>query len=206
MPKTDNVFLNCPFDVAYAPLFRAIIFAVTNCGLRPRCALEVEDSGQIRVLKIYKIIAECNFGIHDISRTSLDPKTKLPRFNMPFELGLFLGAKTFGDANQTRKVSLILDKKRFRYQKFISDIAGQDIQPHNADPEQAIKAIRNWTQTVVHKQRSLPSGRVIVERHRTFSNAIPKLCAKAEMDFKELTYTDYVWLVDTWLEANALLG
>ena len=33
-----GVFLNCPFDSRYAPLFRALIFAVFDCGFRPRCA------------------------------------------------------------------------------------------------------------------------------------------------------------------------
>ena len=52
--------------------------------------------------------------IHDISRTELDKKTSLPRFNMPFELGLFLGAKKFGAFDQSKKRTLILDKKKHR--------------------------------------------------------------------------------------------
>ena len=29
----DNVFINCPFDAIYKPLFDAMIFAVHDCGL-----------------------------------------------------------------------------------------------------------------------------------------------------------------------------
>lgn len=48
-PSADydkSVFFNCPFDDDYLPLFRALIFAVFECGLIPRCAQEVYDAGR----------------------------------------------------------------------------------------------------------------------------------------------------------------
>ena len=99
----DNVFLNCPFDSAYKQLFDAMVFIVHDCGFIPRCALEEEDASQVRIDKIYNIIAACRYGIHDISRTELDRTSGLPRFNMPLELGVFLGAKKFGANEQKRK-------------------------------------------------------------------------------------------------------
>lgn len=86
----DNVFLNVPFDNRYTELFRALVFTVQDCGFNARCALEADNSADVRVEKLYRIIGECRFGIHDISRTSLDRASGLPRFNMPLELGLFL--------------------------------------------------------------------------------------------------------------------
>ena len=47
-----SVFINCPFDDDYAPILRAIIFAVVDCGFAPRCALEALDASQIRIQKI----------------------------------------------------------------------------------------------------------------------------------------------------------
>lgn len=41
-----SVFVNCPFDDAYKPMFEAIVFAVFDCGYRPRCALEAYDAGK----------------------------------------------------------------------------------------------------------------------------------------------------------------
>ena len=123
----SNIFINCPFDENYKPIHDAIVFTIFDCGFIPRSASEEKDSGNVRLVKIMEIIAESKFGIHDISRTEIDKSTHLPRFNMPFELGLFLGAKKFGDKVQKRKNILILDKEKYRYQKFISDIAGQDI-------------------------------------------------------------------------------
>ena len=51
-----------------------------------------------------------------------------PELSVSLELGLFLGAKAFSAEDKQRdKRCLILDVEPYRYQKFISDIAGQDI-------------------------------------------------------------------------------
>jgi len=142
-PRSEyGVFVNCPFDDAYRPLFEAIVFAVHDCGYVVRSSLEVTDASQVRIDKIASIIGSCRLGIHDISRTELDVETQLPRFNMPLELGLFLGAKRFGSGKHRSKTCLILDIERYRYQKFISDIAGQDIAVHGGNADDAIKAVR----------------------------------------------------------------
>jgi hypothetical protein len=36
-----SVFINCPFDEGYRPLFHALIFAVSDCGDIPHCSFEV---------------------------------------------------------------------------------------------------------------------------------------------------------------------
>ncbi len=76
------------------------------------------------------MIAECKFGIHDLSRTQLDKISGLPRFNMPLEFGIFLGAKFLGENEQKRKMCLVFDEAPYRYQMYLSDIAGQDISSH----------------------------------------------------------------------------
>ena len=152
-----NVFINCPFDGDFQPLRDAIVFAVMNCGFLPRCALERVDSGEVRIEKICRIISECRFGIHDISRTELSADSRLPRFNMPFELGLYLGAARFGEIKQRKKCSLIFDTEPYRYQKFLSDIAGQDISAHHGNPAQAISQIRDWLATS-SRRSDLPGG------------------------------------------------
>jgi hypothetical protein len=53
-----SVFLNCPFDQAYKPLFEAIVFTVFDCGFRPRCALETEGGGQVRIERIFGLIGD----------------------------------------------------------------------------------------------------------------------------------------------------
>lgn len=117
-----SVFVNCPFDNRYRKLFQAIIFTIYDCGFIARSALEEDDASANRLEKIYAIIRSSKLGIHDISRTQLDSSTRLPRFNMPLELGMFLAAKEFGQGNQKQKNCLVLDSEPHRYLSFISDI------------------------------------------------------------------------------------
>ncbi len=170
-----SVFVNCPFDDAYKPMFEAIVFAVFDCGYRPRCALEAYDAGEARIEKIVALVRNCRLGVHDISRTELNAAS-LPRFNMPFELGLFLGAKRFGNAVQRRKICLVLDREPYRYQAFLSDIAGQDIAAHGGEPARAIGAVRDWL-AAGQRRRPPPGGAEIVRRFAEFSAALPGILA-----------------------------
>jgi hypothetical protein len=178
------------------------VFAVSDCGFRARCALEIDDSSQVRIEKIYKIIAACKYGIHDISRTDPSPATDLPRFNMPLELGLFLGAKRFGSRPQREKVCLILDSAPNRYQQFISDIAGQDIQAHRDDPKEIITAVRNWLRTA-SQRKTLPGGAEIHRRFLLFQHDMPRLCEGGKLERDELTFQDYTFLIANWLAEQA---
>jgi hypothetical protein len=198
-----SVFVNCPFDDRYRPLFECIVFAVQDCGYIARCALEVDDASQVRIEKIAAIIAACRYGIHDICRTELDPATGLPRFNMPFELGLFLGAKRYGRAEQRQKSCLILDVERYRFQRFISDIAGQDIAAHGEEPRQAIKAVRDWLSNATPKSIRIPGGAAIARRYELFRAELPALCARLQLRADELTFNDYVMQVEEWLKLNS---
>lgn len=197
-----SVFVNCPFDSRYKPIFEAILFTVADCGFQPRCALEIEDSSQIRMEKIFEMVAGCRFGIHDISSTHLDAATQLPRYNMPLELGIFLGAKRFGHDEQNEKVGLILDRDPYRYQTFMSDIAGQDIRNHEDDPKRAITIVRNWLRSA-SRRTDIPGGKVIGERYESFRAQLPILSAELKLTEDELTFNDYTWIVAVWLTRNA---
>jgi hypothetical protein len=192
-----SVFVNCPFDSRYKPIFDSIVFSVILCGFRARCALEVDDGAQVRIEKIFSIIEECRYGIHDLSRTELDATTKLPRFNMPLELGLFLGVRRGGDAIQRKKLCLVLDRQPYRYQKFISDIAGQDIRAHGGEEKQIIRAIRDWLRTSTGKV--LPGGAEVFRQYRSFTRDLPILCSKVQLQQAELTFADYCNFVTEWL-------
>lgn len=197
----DSVFINCPFDHDYLPIFHAIIFAVFDCGYTARCAQEIDDAGEVRIEKIAKIISACKLGIHDISRTE-PAANDLPRFNMPLELGMFLGAKRFGNRRQQEKICLILDKEEYRYQAFISDIAGQDIRAHHNTPEQAIPLVRNWLKNA-SPGVIIPGGREIRRRYNVFADELPGMCAEILISVEELTFNDYASLVGAWLKVNS---
>lgn len=198
----ESVFVNCPFDAEYQEIFRALVFAVHDCGLLARCALEADDSGEVRIAKLNRIIRGCQYGIHDICRTELDPHEKLPRFNMPLELGLFLGAREFGTGKQKEKLTLILDPERYRYQKFCSDIAGQDIKAHEGSTDKAIRAVRNWLTTFIDGRFLLPSAAKMAERYRQFLAELPNVCAPLHLDPDDLQFVEFRTLVEEWVEQN----
>lgn len=198
----ESVFINCPFDEDYYPLFEAIIFTIHDCGFIARCSKEINDSSQVRVEKLFQMIGDCKYGIHDISRTQLGAENNLPRFNMPLELGYFLGAKKFGAKKQKEKLCLILDVEQFRYQKFCSDIAGQDISSHENSINKIIKRVRDWLNDSVTDVR-IPSGTKIAERYRLFENDLPLYCETFRKDRTELTFVDFRNLVIAWLKDNA---
>jgi hypothetical protein len=202
----SGVFINCPLDETYRDLFEAIVFAVHDCGYIARCALEVDDASEVRIEKIAKIIAACKFGIHDISRTELDTGTNLPRFNMPLELGMFLGAKRFGRAEQKLKTCLILDVERYRYQKFMSDIAGQDIAAHGGEVSRAIKIVRDWLSNSTPRSIRIPGGAAIAARYGLFRSELPTVCEKLHLNAAELIFNDYVVQVEEWLKPNARIA
>lgn len=200
-PYEYCVFVNCPFDDDYADLFDAVIFTVHDCGFVARSALEVDNSAQVRINKIFDIIKECKYGIHDISRTELNVDSGLPRFNMPLELGIFLGAKRFGTGKQRQKSALVMDRERFRYQVFCSDIAGQDIKAHQNKTEKAIKVVRDWLRSSDETVK-IPSGSKIARHYSEFREDLPDLCSAANLDLNELIYNDYTTLVVQWLKAH----
>ncbi|MBI2171726.1 MAG: hypothetical protein HYU30_06865 [Chloroflexi bacterium] len=193
-----QVFINCPFDAAYQAMFDAIVFSVFRCGYLPRCSKEVLDSGDIRLDKIVRLVGDCRLAIHDISRTEPN-KEGLPRFNMPLELGLFLGAKRFGDKGQQQKRCLILDREPYRYQQFISDLSGLDVEAHGADPERAVTVIRNW---LSFKGSVLLSGTILWREYQEFQEHLPEICDKFHLLPAELTFKDTVTAIEYWLSAT----
>ena len=198
---SKNVFLNFPFDKPYEDIRDAIIFAVYDCGFVPRCALEEDDSGVVRISKIERMIQESQYAIHDISRTQLDPTSQLPRFNMPLELGIFLGAKRYGPPDQKKKSCLVLDSEKYRYQKFISDISGNDIRSHSNDPEIAIKHVRDWLSSKLSNV-TVPGGAQMSKKFREFQQELPILLSALKIGVTELTYNDYSNILSEWLKGH----
>ena len=200
---SSNVFINCPFDNEYQPVFRAILFTVFDCGFVPRSAMEVTDADDVRIHKIMRLIRESRYSIHDISRTEQDRATKLPRFNMPFEFGIYFGAKHFGDKAQREKSCLVLDEDRYRYRNFISDIAGQDIRAHQGNADHAIKCVRDW----LHEKSgrtTIPGSHVIQQHYQHFNADLPVMAKRLQWDYHSLTFIEYVYVVKIWLEENTL--
>lgn len=194
--RDDSVFINCPFDAEYAPIHDALVFAISACGCTVRSALEVVDSGELRLQKILRLLGQSKFSIHDLSRIELDPDSALPRFNMPLELGIALGMKHLGNAQVRTHALLVLDSERFRYVRFASDLAGVDISAHGNTPERAIRVARDFL--AVHRS-ALPNGDAIFSLYEVFENALPIMARAARQTVSSLTFIDRLRHVEAFL-------
>ncbi len=207
-PAAKSVFINCPFDDGFKPIFRAIVFTIISSGYYPRCALDATDGADIRVSKIAIMIGECDWGIHDLSRIEVDG-AGIPRFNMPMELGLYLGARLLGEGRHRKKRALILEAERHRYDAVLSDISGQDIEIHGNDPDQAMRRVRDWLSA--HRSRNAPPLRgatAMQANYRLFHTQIDALLVDFDLDaLSELTHNDFTFAVREWIakQATAML-
>lgn len=164
-----KVFINCPFDDEYRPLFRALVFCILYLDRYPIFS-ENRSSDKIRINEIIKLISESRLGIHDLSRHKAKVAEDLPRFNLPFELGLDIGSKRFGGVKYSKRKILVFDSSPHDYDKFIGDISGQDIESHNNNPETIIIKVRDWLSRIY---KHLPGYTKIWKAYIQFSDDLP---------------------------------
>lgn len=101
------------------------------------------------------------------------------------------------------KSCLVLDRELYRYQRFMSDIAGQDILSHENDPQTLIRQIRTWLRTA-SKRRTIPGGEKMWQRFQQFQQELPAICQQLHIQVAELTFVDYRDFIAMWLKENAL--
>lgn len=181
-----------------------MVFTIIVSGYHPVCALDATDGAEIRVAKIAKMIGSCDWGIHDISRVEVDAVNGLPRFNMPLEFGIHLGARLLGEPRHKQKRALVLDAAPHRYDLGISDISGQDIEVHNNDPGTAIGCVRNWLSE--HRRSDAPpllGVAAMQSDYRVFRDEIEAVLAAKRLDtLDSLTHNDFLWAVRDWLASS----
>jgi len=104
-------------------------------GLRPRATLELP--GPIaRLERILDLLRACPYSFHDLSRVQL--VARVPRFNMPFELGLAVAAAS------TRKHQwFVFEARHYRLQRTLSDLNGQDPYVHFERPRRLLTQLSN---------------------------------------------------------------
>jgi hypothetical protein len=160
MAKVDprTVFINAPFDAQYEPLFVTLVGTLVSLGQKPHCVLEVRESGQGRLARIFQVIQDCRMSFHDVSRVNTPV-----RFNMPFELGLACAVNLMsGGAHEV----FVLDAAPYRLDRTLSDYKGRDPLVHYNRCEDMIGCVLD-----VFQPASLPSpdelGRAARDLRRT---------------------------------------
>jgi len=137
-----KVFINCPYSSDHQELLRAMIFVIFRLGFIPCIASQQSDSGELRIDKIKRFIRECRHSIHDLSLVVAAKKGESARMNMPYELGLDLGARWYGAPPLDRKMTLVLEKQRGSVKKALSDHAGFDLRTHGGSVDSLFREIR----------------------------------------------------------------
>jgi len=205
-PFERCVFVNCPFDAAYLPLLHAMLFAIHDCGFIARTALEDTGSNEMRIEKIVRIIGESCYSIHDISRVEVPrARPRLPRFNMPFECGLAMGAIRYGSArrNAPERDFLLMAAVPFQDKQTLSDLAGQDPKAHHNDPDQVIASVRAFLSAKVRPPMRTRGAAAIRLRYMQFRERLPALAKALEITHAEIGTFEYLpdWLriMSGWL-------
>ena len=199
MPFDNNVFINCPFDIEYRTLLRALVFTTVYLNLEPQLSQTVSSSN-IRINQIKRHIRSCKYGIHDLSRSRALNAGELPRFNMPYELGLDIGAFEYGNKQLKTKKILILESERYHYQKVLSDIAGQDIAAHGDEPKVLIQKLRDWMSVNTPDNMVPPSSQIWIAFNQ-FTDDLSSSLTPSHMpeDIAEMIIGDYIKYAKDWI-------
>ncbi|WP_031425789.1 hypothetical protein [Flavimarina sp. Hel_I_48] len=194
-----NVFINCPFDNDYRILIKPLIFTLLYLDFNPKLS-QTFSSATIRINGIKDLIRDCKYGIHDLSRSKPLSKGDLPRFNMPYELGLDIGAMEYGSNELKNKKILILETEKYYYQKVLSDIAGQDIENHNDEPYVLITKVRNWLSANL-EQTQIEGQRVIWNSYNQFIEDLTTqlINSYTNQEIEEIPIADFIKFAKDWI-------
>lgn len=118
---------------------------------------------------------------------------------MPFELGIFFGAKKFGNKDQKGKNALIFERTQFTYQNYLSDLSGIDTKAHNNNFTVIIQSIRSWLKAS-SKLNSIPGHLIIIEDFNKFASALPDILATLHLDIATLTFNDLCTAIEEFLK------
>lgn len=139
-----SVFINCPFDAAYNPLFDAIIFTTVCCSFTPRSALESGNVAEPRLDRIVRSLFESRYSIHDLSRNRGEGEEGFARFNMALELGMAVSRRYMTLGSEQQHDWLLLVPSGHHYHRYISDLSGFDPAHYDGSVEALVSSIMSW--------------------------------------------------------------
>ena len=129
-------------------------------------------------------------------------KNELPRFNMPYELGLDIGCAEFGLKKYTGKKILVLETERYHYQKVLSDISGQDIENHDNNPATLLRKVRNWFSTVDSATNYPSASKVWIAYNQFYDDIIKTLSDEGftGSEIESMPTSDFIKFAKDWVK------
>ncbi|MGH7488646.1 MAG: hypothetical protein ACREMY_24055, partial [bacterium] len=183
-------------------------FTLISLGYNPRLASERSDSAENRIDKICQLIRESQYSIHDLSRLKSSTIGEFYRMNMPFELGIEYGCRLFETPPLETKKCLILETERHEFQKALSDLSGIDIKSHAGEPEQVVRAVRDWFVETVGL-RGTPSKTVLWYRFTEFADYFfdsRKADGFSDDDLNMMPLPEYLDSIRDWVKKTRSLN
>ncbi|MEW6775966.1 MAG: hypothetical protein AB1405_06715 [Bdellovibrionota bacterium] len=158
--------MNVPYDAEYEPIFLALIAGLVTLGFRPRAGLEFSRGNEERLRRIWKLLQESDYSIHDLSRVT-PSKSKdganYPRFNMPFEAGLGVACKYI---TKGKHGIVFLEARGYRLDKTSSDLKAFDPHIHEEKPSRVLEILRD----IFHRKTRMPSREDFSYVHEELKN------------------------------------
>jgi len=169
-----SVFLNLPYDRRFKSLYLAYIAGVSAFGMTPRTTLEISGSER-RLDRIYNVIRECSYSIHDLSRVQLDRRPPAtPRFNMPFELGLAVAHEKSGG----KHAWFVFEEVDERLEKSLSDLKGSDVYIHHGKISSVFAKLGN----AFLRQRPRPTVPQMTAIYFGLQDSVPRIMEETGAD------------------------
>ena len=166
-----SVFLNVPYDSGFENLYLAYIAGLSAFGLIPRATLEIPTSRR-RLERITALIRKCGFSIHDFSRVQLDARApRVPRFNMPFELGLAVAQGT----RSGRETWYVCETVSHRINKSLSDLDGSDVRIHRGTVKGVFRALCD----IFVRRTRQPSAQEMYSIYLALKRTLPNILRQA---------------------------
>lgn len=198
-PYQKSVFINCPFDKGYRPLIESLLFVLYFYDFEVKLSI-TQSSAHDRLEEICKMIFDCKYTFHDLSRHKSKNKNEYARFNMPYEMGIDFGCYRFVKSRKD-KIIAMLDSKPHAYDQYLSDMSGRDIIYHKNNPEELLYVVTDWlgrnSDDLFDSQKSI-KGYYVAWR-RDYKKAAKKNKYNITGDKNRVPLHTYIKMLKSWV-------
>jgi hypothetical protein len=148
------------------------VSGLVSLGLAPRSVLQIDENGDGRLPRLYRLIKQCGASVHDLSYPNKDL-----RYNMPFELGI-----AFSMTREYRgKIIYVFEGKRFDVRKTLTDIAQFDPRCHQMKGALALEGIYDCFTSPSRSNPEIIGRKIyheVMAKLRDFRQGTPSLFSK----------------------------
>ncbi|HBJ83064.1 MAG TPA: hypothetical protein DDZ88_04155 [Verrucomicrobiales bacterium] len=139
-----------------------------------------------------------------------EKKNEIARMNMPYELGLDLGASWYGASPLNSKILLVLERKRGSVEKALSDHAGFDLRTHEGKVDLLLREVRAHFYSHLSSQHGgirtdFPTHDELLAEWPLFLTWIQKRpggTLRSESEIQHMEVAEFKDKVRQWLEAQ----